>query len=243
MSARNERRVVTGLWTVLALSLVSSNALGQADRNPVKDSPAASCSVQPNEVIVGEPVTATVTASNFNPKHTLTYVWNPSSGGGKVIGNDATAQIETTNAAPGNYIVTAFVTDAREKEKKNNEVSCSANFIIKPPPPKNPPTLSVSANPVSVPVGGTVILSAVCTSPDGVPVTVANWTATGGTVSAACGNLDELRLGTITYASPPACKLSGDIADRYVLVGFDFLKHFNFVFDYPDSMIVLQPRK
>jgi outer membrane protein OmpA-like peptidoglycan-associated protein len=185
MSARNERRVVTGLWTVLALSLVSSNALGQADRNPVKDSPAASCSVQPNEVIVGEPVTATVTASNFNPKHTLTYVWNPSSGGGKVIGNDATAQIETTNAAPGNYIVTAFVTDAREKEKKNNEVSCSANFIIKPPPPKNPPTLSVSANPVSVPVGGTVILSAVCTSPDGVPVTVANWTATGGTVSAA----------------------------------------------------------
>ena len=32
--------------------------------------PAASCSVQPSEVMVGEPVTATATASNFNPKHT-----------------------------------------------------------------------------------------------------------------------------------------------------------------------------
>ena len=84
---------------------------------------------------MGEPVTATVTASNFNPKHTLTYVWNPSNGGGKVIGKDATAQIETTNAAPGSYTVTAHVTDT--KEKKNNEASCSANFIVKPPPPKN----------------------------------------------------------------------------------------------------------
>ena len=34
--------------------------------------PVAACSVQPTEVMVGEPVTATVTASNFNPKHTVT---------------------------------------------------------------------------------------------------------------------------------------------------------------------------
>jgi len=224
MSIRNKGRVVTGLWTVLALSLFSSNALGQADRNPIKDfivghsrlhpggvapeRPAASCSVQPNEVIVGEPVTATVAASNFNPKHTLTYVWNPSSGGGKVIGNDAIAQIETTNAAPGNYIVTAFVSDAREKEKKDNEVSCSANFIIKPQP-KNPPTLSVSASPVSVPVGGIVNLSAACTSPDGVPVTVANWTASAGTVSAA-GVATTLNTAG---ASPGSIKVSATCTD------------------------------
>src|SRR5690242_958356 len=31
--------------------------------------PAASCSVQPGEVMVGEPITATATGSNFNPKH------------------------------------------------------------------------------------------------------------------------------------------------------------------------------
>ena len=50
--------------------------------------PTASCSVQPGEVLVGEPVTATATGSNFNPKHTLTYSWN--STGGKVTGKDAT---------------------------------------------------------------------------------------------------------------------------------------------------------
>src|SRR6202158_1361271 len=43
---------------------------------------AASCSVDHPEVMVGEPVHATVTASNFNPKHTLSYTW--ASNGGKV---------------------------------------------------------------------------------------------------------------------------------------------------------------
>ena len=42
--------------------------------------PAASCSLQPNEVMVGEPITATATASNFNPKHTLAYDWSSSGG-------------------------------------------------------------------------------------------------------------------------------------------------------------------
>src|SRR5271154_654483 len=36
---------------------------------------AASCSVQPTEVMVGEPVHANVVPNNFNPKHALTYSW------------------------------------------------------------------------------------------------------------------------------------------------------------------------
>jgi outer membrane protein OmpA-like peptidoglycan-associated protein len=141
--------------------------------------PAATCSVQPSEVMVGEPITATVTASNFNPKHTVTFAW--SGNGGQVTGKDTTAQIDTTNAAPGSYTVTAHVTDP--KEKKNNEASCSANYTVKPLPPKNPPTVSLSANPSSLPAGGTVNLSANCISPDSVPVSVASWTASSGTVS------------------------------------------------------------
>ena len=97
--------------------------------------PAASCSVQPGEVLVGEPITATVAISNFNPKHTVTYAW--SGNGGQITGKDTTAQIDTTNVAPGSYTVTAHVTDA--KEKNNNVASCSANFTVKPLPPKNPP--------------------------------------------------------------------------------------------------------
>ena len=138
--------------------------------------PAASCSVQPAEVLVGEPITATVTASNFNPKHTVTYGW--SGNGGQVTGKDTTASIDTTGAAPGSYTVTAHVTDP--KANKNNEASCSANYTVKPLPPKNPPTMSLSASPTNLVTGGSVNLSATCTSPDSVPVSVANWTSTCG---------------------------------------------------------------
>lgn len=141
--------------------------------------PAAACSVQPAEVLVGEPIAATVTASNFNPKHTVTYSW--SGNGGQVTGKDTAASIDTTNAAPGSYTITAHVTD--RKANKNNEASCSANYTVKPLPPKNPPTMSLSASPTDLVTGGSVNLSANCTSPDSVPVSVANWTSTAGTVS------------------------------------------------------------
>jgi outer membrane protein OmpA-like peptidoglycan-associated protein len=225
----NEGRIVTGILIVLAVSPLSSRAFAQSDSDPKEHwfvgyrgyqwlhpggtapapsvAPAATCSVQPNEVIVGEPIMATVTASNFNLRHTLTYVWNPSNGGGKVIGKDSTAQIETTNAAPGNYTVTAHVTDT--KQKKNNEASCSANFTVKQLPPKNPPTLSISASPRSVPPGGTVDLSAHCTSPDGVPVTISTWTSIGGTVSGTGGSATLNTAG----ASPGAVALSATCTD------------------------------
>ena len=173
--------------------------------------PAASCSVQPGEVMVGEPITATVTASNFNPKHTVTYAW--SGNGGQVTGKDTTAQIDTTNAAPGSYTVTAHVTDA--KEKKNNEASCSANFTVKPLPPKNPPTMSLSANPASLPAGGTVNLSANCTSPDSVPVSVAGWTASGGTIAGSGSSATLNTAGT----SPGSITVGATCTDSRGLTG------------------------
>jgi outer membrane protein OmpA-like peptidoglycan-associated protein len=160
--------------------------------------PTASCSVQPTEVMVGEPITATVTTSNFNPKHTVTYAW--SGNGGQVTGKDTTAAIDTKDAAPGSYTVTVHVTDP--KMKNSNEASCSANYTIKPLPPKNPPTISITANPTSLQAGGTVNLSASCTSPDNVPVSVANWTASSGNVSgsgtSATLNTSNVAPGSVT---------------------------------------------
>src|SRR5208282_3488399 len=124
---------------------------------------------------------------NFDLKHTVTYAW--AGNGGQVTGKDSTAQIDTTNAAPGSYTITAHVTDT--KEKKNNVASCSANYIIKALPPKNPPTMSCSASPSSVQAGTTVTVACRCTSPDGVPVSVSNWTASSGTVSGS-GNTATL---------------------------------------------------
>jgi outer membrane protein OmpA-like peptidoglycan-associated protein len=138
----------------------------------------ASCSVQPAEVMVGEPITATASVSNANPKHTLAYDW--SSTGGRITGKDNTASIDTNGVTGGEYTATARVTDPKMKE--GGSTSCSAKFTVKEPP-KNPPTMSLSASPTSVQTGGTVALTASCTSPDSVPVTVSNWTASAGTIS------------------------------------------------------------
>lgn len=138
--------------------------------------PAAACTIDHNEVLVGEPLHATVAASNFNPKHTLTYNW--SSTGGKIEGKDTGASIDTAGAAPGNYTVTAKVSDP--KVKKGGEASCTSNFTLKP---LNPPQISCSASPATVEIGTSSTVTCTCTSPDNVPVTVGGWTATSGSVS------------------------------------------------------------
>ncbi len=69
----------------------------------------------------------------------------------------------------------------------------------------------------------------------------------GGYTYVECGKLQSLQLGPISYLAPPACMgyaINGSSSsDRDVLVGFDLLKHFNIVFDYPEATVVLQQRK
>ena len=166
--------------------------------------PSATCSVDHAEVMQGEPVTATVQTSNFNPKHPLTYSWTAN--GGNVSGKDTTATIDTKGVAGGNYTVTAHVTDP--KNKKNGEAACSANYTVKEPP-KNPPTMSCTASPTSLQTGGTATITCTCTSPDGVPVNVAGWSATGGTVSGS-GNTGTLNT---TGASPGQITVSATCTD------------------------------
>jgi outer membrane protein OmpA-like peptidoglycan-associated protein len=167
--------------------------------------PAVTCSVHPAEVMVGQPITATGNATNFSPKHPITYSW--SGNGGQITGKDSTATIDTTNAAPGTYAVSVRVTDP--KAKKNNEASCSANYTVKPLPPKNPPTISCSASPASVTAGGTSTITCDATSPDGVPVTVSNWTSTSGAISGS-GNTATLNT---TGASPGTITVSATATD------------------------------
>lgn len=166
--------------------------------------PSAQCSAQPSEVMVGEPVTVNLTTSDFNPKHTLNYAWT--STGGKITGKDKTASIDTNGLAGGSYTATARVTDP--KAKKNKEATCSANFTVKEPP-KNPPTMTCSANPASVQAGGTASLICDCKSPDNVQVNVSNWTASGGTVTGS-GNSASL---STTGAAPGPITVTATCTD------------------------------
>jgi hypothetical protein len=163
---------------------------------------AAACSIDHSEVMIGEPLHVSVSASNFSPKHKLTYTW--ASSGGKIEGNETGASIDTNGANPGDYTATATVTDP--KEKKNNTASCSSKFTLKP---LNPPQISCSASPTSVDIGGSSTISCTCTSADNVPVTVAGWSASSGNIS---GSGNSATLNT-TGATPGAVTVSATCTD------------------------------
>jgi hypothetical protein len=56
-----------------------------------------------------------------------------------------------------------------------------------------------------------------------------------------CGNIESLTIGPITYASEMACEYG--MAGSNMLLGYDFLKHFDFVFDYPHGLMFLMTNK
>lgn len=156
--------------------------------------PAAACSIDRNEVLVGEPLHVTVAPSNFNPKHTLKYDWT--STGGKIEGKETGAAIDTSGAAPGSYTATAHVSDP--KVKKGGEASCTSNFTVKP---LNPPQISCAANPGTVEVGTPSTITCTCTSPDNATVTVGNWTSSAGSIA---GSGNSATLTTTGASAGPA---------------------------------------
>jgi len=64
----------------------------------------------------------------------------------------------------------------------------------------------------------------------------------GGTELMRCGQIDSINLGPIVYQTPVACA-SHEFSKHAGLIGLDFLRHFNFIFDYPQSIIVMTPHK
>jgi hypothetical protein len=139
--------------------------------------PTASCSASPTEVYPGDPVNASISTQNFNPKHTLTYTWN--STGAKVSGSGTSANVDTTGLQPGSYTVSGTATDP--KEKKNNVASCSAGFTVKARP-NYPPTANCSASPSAIAINQSATVNITASSPESRPLTY-SWTSTGGQLS------------------------------------------------------------
>ena len=134
-----------------------------------------SCSVAPDSVYPGDPITVTGTAMNLNPKKTPTYTWT--STGGAISGSSSTANIDTKAAAPGTYTVTGHVT---EGPKPGQSADCTAQFTVKP---FDPPTMSAcTANPSTVDSGGSSTITASAMSPQNRPLTY-SYSATAGSVS------------------------------------------------------------
>lgn len=54
-----------------------------------------------------------------------------------------------------------------------------------------------------------------------------------------CEPINSLTIGPITYAGQMVC--TWDFPSNYMLLGFDFLKHFDYVFDYPQGRLYMSP--
>ena len=167
---------------------------------------SASCSVDKSEVWAGEPVKATVTPKNFNPKHTLKYEWTTN--GGKVEGSGATVTINTTGVAEGqSYNVSAHVTDPHDKKAVT---SCQTTFATKK---RLPPTITCSAKPDSVVQGDAITIHSDASSPQGGAVTVA--------ITSTCGvNGQGTDVSVDTANIPPgSCSVTCTVTDDHQLTG------------------------
>jgi hypothetical protein len=92
----------------------------------------ASCSLAPETVFVGDPVTVSVQTDHLNPKKTARYSW-PSTGG-TVSGSGETVTVDTKGLTAGSDTVTAAVV---EGNKPGRKASCTASFTVRtydPPP-------------------------------------------------------------------------------------------------------------
>jgi len=165
--------------------------------------PRAVCSVHPGEVFAGEPLTATVEASNFNPTRTVTYNWSGS--GVKPRETGPSIRIDTKNLASGPYQVTASLSDG----SATGTASCTARFTVKEP---HPPIISCASDPASVPMGGTSNITSTASSPDGRGLTY-SYTTSAGNVT---GNTATARLET-TGAQPGQIVVTCNVADDRTL--------------------------
>jgi len=163
------------IWDVAQSGALAGVYFNFGGKPPVP--PTASCSASPTEVFPGDPVSASMSTQNFNPKHTIAYAW--SSTGAKVSGTGTTASVDTTGLTPGVYTVTGTATDT--KEKTNNIATCNASFTVKARP-NYPPTASCSVTPNAIAINQAATVTIAAQSPENRPLTY-SWTSTGGQVT------------------------------------------------------------
>jgi predicted aspartyl protease len=64
----------------------------------------------------------------------------------------------------------------------------------------------------------------------------------GGYEITVCGPLAKITIGPFSYTGTEACESrSWDLHDG--LIGYDFLKHFDYIFDYPHGVMYMSPHK
>jgi len=129
-------------------------------------------------IFPGDPVTASATAGNLDPKLNAVYIWT----GNGVTGTGATANVATASLAPGTYTVKAQVKEGKpgkEGLKPWEAAEASTTFTVKA---FEPPTVGCSVNSSNLKPGESATVTASGVSPQNRPLTY-SYTASAGTVS------------------------------------------------------------
>jgi outer membrane protein OmpA-like peptidoglycan-associated protein len=165
------------------------------------------CEATPPAIYQGEPVTVNATAGSLSTrKHTsVLYNWS----GTGVTGEGPTAQVPTATLDPGTYTVNAEVKEGKkgkEGRKPEETATCSASFKIRE---FEPPTASCSANPSTLPPGGSSAINCTGVSPQNRPLTYA-YSASAGTISGAGTTAVFSATGAPTGPVTITCKVQDD---------------------------------
>ena len=134
--------------------------------------PIITCSATPTSVLSGS--SAQISTKAMSPLGLpLSYSYGATAGS---IASDGTSATLDTQGAAGSITVTCKVVDT-----KGNAASSTTTVAVQPAA-SQPPTVSCSANPQAVTLGGSVAVTAVASSPEGRPLTY-SWSASSGTIS------------------------------------------------------------
>jgi outer membrane protein OmpA-like peptidoglycan-associated protein len=139
---------------------------------------ALACSVSPESIFPGDPVTVTATAGNLDPKLHAVYSWT----GEGVTGDGTTATVTTATLAPGIHTVNGKVSEGKGEKiglKPGEVANCSASFTVKA---FESPTISCSASPNTIKPNESSTVTATGVSPQNRPLTY-SYSAQSGSIS------------------------------------------------------------
>jgi hypothetical protein len=140
------------------------------------------CTASPVTIFPGDPVTISATTANLDPKLNAVYSWSGVSG---LTGTGTTVSLNsaaTGALAPGTYTVKGEVKEGKpgkEGLKPGEDATCSALFTVRA---FEPPTVSCTANPMTLHPGDPSTVTAIGVSPQNRPLTY-SYSATAGTIS------------------------------------------------------------
>ena len=160
------------------------------------------CGAQPAQVFPGDPVKVEANALHLDPKKTPVYTW--AANGGKINASGPEATIDTTNLAPGDYVVTGHV---EEGPKPRQQASCAAPFSVMA---FQAPTLTCSANPSTAVSGTDIAITTVGVSPQNRPLTY-SYSATAGVIGSSGPTATLTTAGLSPMTITVTCNLVDDL--------------------------------